>query len=84
MAQQYLTDTEINRLIDDLDHDGNGYVDYWELERKLDEVHREIAPKPQPHQLHHSSRGDEARHHFLRNVIGTNEDRIKRDEFTSP
>jgi dual oxidase len=47
----------------------------------LDEVHKEIAPKAQPHHLHHASRGDDARHEFLRSVIGTREDRIRRDKF---
>ncbi|KAF1847908.1 uncharacterized protein K460DRAFT_279063 [Cucurbitaria berberidis CBS 394.84] len=79
--QQYLTDEEISNFIDDLDHDNNGSVDYWELERKLDEVHKEIQPKAQPHNLHHGSRSDEARHEFLRSVIGTREDHIKRDDF---
>lgn len=79
--EQYLTDEEIKNFIDDLDADNNGNIDYWELERKLDEVHREIAPKAQPHHLHHESRSNEARHEFLRSVIGTREDRIKRDDF---
>ena len=78
--QQYLTDEEINKFIDDVDHDNNGNIDYWEVERMLDEVHKEIAPKAQPHHLHHESR-TEARHAFLRSVIGTREDRIKRDDF---
>ncbi|KAF1830799.1 hypothetical protein BDW02DRAFT_84676 [Decorospora gaudefroyi] len=79
--QQNLTDAEIERFIDDLDLDNDGNVDYWELERKLDEVHEQIAPKAQPHNLHHASRGNEARHEFLRSVIGTREDKIKRDDF---
>ncbi|KAH7396248.1 FAD-binding domain-containing protein [Pyrenochaeta sp. MPI-SDFR-AT-0127] len=79
--EQYLTDEEIKNFIDDLDADNNGNIDYWELERKLDEVHKEIAPKAQPHHLHHESRSDEARHEFLRSVIGTREDRIKRNDF---
>jgi dual oxidase len=79
--QQYLTDEEIKKFIDELDHDHNGNIDYWEVERMLDEVHKEIAPKAQPHHLHHASRGNEARHEFLRSVIGTREDTIKRDKF---
>ncbi|CBY01655.1 hypothetical protein LEMA_P004420.1 [Plenodomus lingam JN3] len=79
--QQYLTDDEIKQFIDDLDHDNNGSVDYWELEKKLDEVHKEIQPRAQPHNLHHVSRSDEQRHDFLRSVIGTREDHIKRDDF---
>lgn len=79
--QQYLTDEEIKQFIDDLDHDNNGAVDYWELEKTLDEVHKEIQPKAKPHNLHHGSNNDDARHEFLRHVIGTREDRIKRDDF---
>jgi len=78
--QQSLTDEEIKKFISDLDHDNNGKIDYWEIERKLDQVHKEIAPKAQPHHLHHATR-TEARHEFLRSVIGTREDRIDDDEF---
>jgi dual oxidase len=80
-AQQSLTDDEIKQFVDDLDHDNDGSIDYWELERKLDQVHKEVAPKAQPHNLHHASRPDEARHEFLRNVIGTRENRIPRAQF---
>ncbi|KAF2835393.1 hypothetical protein M501DRAFT_1060909 [Patellaria atrata CBS 101060] len=75
-----LTDREINEFLDELDRDKNGYVDYWEVEKKLDEVHQEIAPKAKKHNLHHESR-TEQRHRFLRGVLGTNEDRIPREEF---
>lgn len=78
--QQSLTDEEIKKFISDLDHDNNGKIDYWEIERKLDQVHKEIAPKAQPHHLHHATQ-TEARHEFLRSVIGTREDRIDDDEF---
>jgi Ca2+-binding EF-hand superfamily protein len=33
--QQYLTDKEIQEFMDDLDKDGNGNIDYWEVERSL-------------------------------------------------
>ncbi|KAF2125433.1 hypothetical protein P153DRAFT_300187 [Dothidotthia symphoricarpi CBS 119687] len=81
--QQYLTDEEIKRFTEDLDLNNSGYVDYWEVERKLDEVYKEIAPKAQPHHLHHQSRSDEARHEFLRSVMGTREDRIPHDQFAA-
>ncbi|KAF2675672.1 hypothetical protein K458DRAFT_324027 [Lentithecium fluviatile CBS 122367] len=80
-VQRYLTDAEIKQFVDDLDHDNNGCIDYWELERKLDQVHKEVAPKAQPHNLHHASQPDEARHDFLRGVIGTRENRIPRAQF---
>lgn len=78
---QYLTDEEIKNFTDDLDENNNGSIDYWELERKLDQVHEEIAPKAKPHHLHHESRPDKARHQFLRSIIGTREDKIQRAEF---
>jgi len=78
---QTLTDKEIKEFVEDLDHDNNGYVDYWELEKKLDEVHKEIAAKPQPHNLHYQSRSNDPRHDFLRSVLGTKEERIPREEF---
>lgn len=79
--EQYLTDEEIRHFVDALDKDNNNFIDYGELEHKLDQVHKEIAPKAQPHNLHYQSRGNEARHEFLRSVIGTREDRIPRADF---
>jgi dual oxidase len=79
--QQYLTDKEIQEFLNDLDKDGNGNIDYWEVERMLDDVHEVIAPKAQPHHLHHTSRSVETLHEFLRTVIDTREDCIKRDAF---
>lgn len=79
-SQQPLTDEEIKKFIDDLDHDDNGKIEYWELERKLDQVYKEIAPKAQPHHLHHESR-TEARHEFLQSVIGTRENHIDESKF---
>ncbi|KAF1954263.1 hypothetical protein CC80DRAFT_526931 [Byssothecium circinans] len=79
--QQFLTDKESKHFVDDLDHDNNGFVDYWELEKKLDEVHHEIAPKAQPHHLHHESRGDEALHQFLRSLCHHNQAKIPRAQF---
>lgn len=79
-AQQYLTDDEINRFIDDLDRDNNGNIDYRELEHKFDEVGKELAPKPQRHHIYHDDK-EEGRHEFLRSVLGTREDSIPRDKF---
>ncbi|KAF2865717.1 NADPH oxidase 4 [Massariosphaeria phaeospora] len=80
-SEQYLTDEEIEQFINDLDKDNSGNIDYWEIEQKLDQVHKEIAPRPAPHNLHHASRGDEARHEFLRSIIGVHEDHIPLAEF---
>lgn len=80
---QPLTDDEIKAFIDDLDHNGDGYIDYSEIERKLDAIHDEIQPDAQPHNLHHDSKDDRERHAFLRAVIGSDEDKIHRDVFES-
>lgn len=41
----YLSDDEIKQFIDDLDHNGDGYINYAEIERKLDQAHDELFPK---------------------------------------
>ncbi|KAF4546043.1 FAD-binding domain-containing protein [Lasiodiplodia theobromae] len=77
----FLTDEEIDRFLDELDHNGDGTIDYQEVEAKLDQVHAKIAPNPKPHNLHHDSKDDDDRHHFLRSIIGSDKDRIPRAEF---
>jgi dual oxidase len=79
--QQYLTDEEVKLFVDDLDRDNNGTIDYWELEKKLDEVHNELAPKAQPHHLHHNLRGDKVRHQFIRSLCHSDQTSISRAQF---
>ncbi|KAB8300093.1 hypothetical protein EYC80_000325 [Monilinia laxa] len=79
----FLSDEEINEFLDDLDSNSNGYIEYDEVEHKLDEVHRELAPEPEPHNLHHRDRQEDERHSFLRSVIGSDKDKIPRDEFAN-
>lgn len=45
---QYLDDEEIDAFLDDLDHNQDGYINYEEVERKLDQEHAELVPKPGP------------------------------------
>jgi len=78
---QSLSDQEIEEFLVDLDKNNNGYIEYDELEHKLDEVHKEIAPEPKPHNLHHADREDDQRHQFLRSVLGTDKNRISRADF---
>lgn len=79
---QYLTSDEITTFLDDLDHNDDGLIDYSEVERKLDQVHAEIAPTPSPHHLHHADADDDARHEFLRKLVGSGDkNRIPRAEF---
>ena len=78
---QYLTDKEIEEFLDDLDNNNNGEIEYAEVEFKLDEVHDEIAPKAQPHNLHYKGNNDEQRHKFLRSLMKSDKERISRQDF---
>ncbi|KXH60067.1 FAD-binding domain-containing protein [Colletotrichum nymphaeae SA-01] len=81
----YLTEDEITSFLDDLDHNGDGYIDYAEVEAKLDAAHDELAPggqvKPhhiisrhaspeKPNQSSSSSDENRLRHEFLRSIMG--------------
>ncbi|KAK3393305.1 FAD-binding domain-containing protein [Podospora didyma] len=46
---QYLTDAEIAQFLDDLDHNGDGLIDYEEVAAKLDAAHDELVPSPSQH-----------------------------------
>lgn len=78
---QFLTRQEIDTFLDEIDRNNNGSIEYDEVEKKLDEVHNEIAPTAKPHNLYHAEREDEQRHKFLRAVMGTDKNRISRKEF---
>ena len=73
---RYLSEKVIDEFLKDLDKNDNGYIEYDEVEHKLDEVHKEIAPDSKPHHLHHEDREDEQRHQFLRSVMGTDKNRF--------
>ncbi|KAL2670104.1 hypothetical protein Neosp_014985 [[Neocosmospora] mangrovei] len=81
---QYLNDKEIDEFLDDLDHNGDGYINYEEVERKLDETHHELVPKPSSHHVirrDHDGEDDRARHSFLRSIMGSDAERIPRKDF---
>lgn len=87
---QYLTDEEIDQFLDDLDHNGDGHIDYAEVERKLDSAHDELAPSPSAHHVVAKSEkrkgndaDDRARHEFLKSMMGgaDSQARIPREEF---
>ena len=56
---QYLTDEEINKFLDELDHNGDGRIDYDEVEFNLDKAHRELDMK---HGAHHVTNPDNEHH----------------------
>lgn len=51
-----LTDEEIDQFVSDLDLDHDGYVSVEEVTEKLKAVLKELAPEPQPHHLHYTTR----------------------------
>ncbi|ROT41551.1 hypothetical protein SODALDRAFT_357605 [Sodiomyces alkalinus F11] len=85
---QYLNDDEINRFLDDLDHNDDGYIDYGEVEHKLDAAHDKLKLNSHHVRKHeHDSHGEKdehdekARHVFLRSLMGSDAQRIPRAEF---
>ena len=90
---QYLSDDEIGRFLDDLDHNRDGHIEYGEVEKKLDHMHDELVLKPTwghrikhlglNHDHVHDTPDDSARHVFLRSLMGSEANRIPRDEFAS-
>lgn len=79
---QMLNDEEIKSFLDDLDHNNDGKISFEEIEAKLDQVHKEIAPDVLPHnnlhQDHDTKAGDAARHAFLKSLIGVDSGSIPR------
>ncbi|KAG6354162.1 hypothetical protein INS49_004766 [Diaporthe citri] len=84
-----LTEPEINSFLDDLDHNKDGFIDYTEVEQKLDAVYDELVQgKPQAHhRLHrhheHNTKQDQDRHAFLRSIIGSDVQKIPRSDFAA-
>ncbi len=78
---QYLTQNEINEFVNALDNDKDGNISYVEIEKGLDAAYSELQPIPEPHSLHHSSRKDNQRHEFMRNMMGSSRDTVPVAEF---
>lgn len=85
-----LSDSEIESFFSDLDRDKDGYVTFEELEAKLHEVHKELAPDPQKHHLTHPDRRElekgeshtgDGLHDFLCSLMPDCGVRVARDEF---
>lgn len=86
-----LTREEIDSFFEDLDADDNGYVTFEELEAKLEEVHKELAPEPQKHHLLHPARRDleknvshrgDGLHAFLCQLLPECDSKISKADFT--
>ena len=87
---QPLSEEEIQSFFSDLDKDSDGYITIQELEAKLEEVHAELAPEPQKHNLTHphrrelekgESRAGDGLHDFLHSLIPGYSNKIAKDEF---
>lgn len=77
---QYLTDKEVNEFVAGLDKDSDGCISYGEIERGLDDAHKELAPEVKGHHFHHPDRADE-RHEFLRRMLASEKDKIPAEDF---
>ena len=78
---QYLNDKEVEAFLDDLDRNKDGQIDFSEIDKKLVEVHAEIAPVAREHNLHYGGTNNPARTAFLRSILGTEKNVIPRKEF---
>ncbi|KAK3722508.1 hypothetical protein LTR37_002500 [Vermiconidia calcicola] len=87
-----LSNEEIDAFFDDLDKDKDGYVTFDELEAKLQESHKELAPVPQKHHLTHPARRDleknnghagDGLHAFLCRLMPDCGSRMSRNEFVN-
>lgn len=72
-----LNDDEVKAFVDDLDHNNDGYIDYSEVEAKLDAAADELKPD----RSFHNSEAESSRHRFLREIIGSDARKIKREDF---
>lgn len=75
-SAKFLTDDEVDKFVAALDKDSDGCISYSEIERGLDQAHKELAPNAKPYQLHHASTLDGQRHEFLQRMMGAEKDRI--------
>ena len=74
---KYLTDSEIDEFISQVDKDSDGNISYTEIEQKFDQVYEQLQPEAKAHNLHHVSRREDTRHEFLRSMLGTDTDKNK-------
>ena len=77
----YLNDQEVEAFLDDLDRNKDGMIDFSEIDRKLVEVHAEIAPQAKKHNLHYGGTVNAERTAFLRKMLGTEKNVIPRKAF---
>ena len=78
-----LSDDEVSQFVGELDENKDGFISYSELELKLEQVHEEIAPEAHSHNLHHESRDEQDRHHFLRHMLRTDAAQISTEDFAN-
>ncbi|KAM4065984.1 FAD-binding domain-containing protein [Hirsutella rhossiliensis] len=87
---QYLDNDEINEFLDQIDHDNKGYIEYKDIQMKLDHVHGALFREhhhrakdhtPCPH-CARLAKDDDARHQFLSSMMGSSDaERITRQDF---
>ncbi|KAF7561034.1 hypothetical protein G7046_g3100 [Stylonectria norvegica] len=76
---QYLNDREINEFLNDLDYNGDGFINYNDIGEKFDGAHDEIVLQPSAHQLLKRDDDTYDNHGFLRTMLGSGQQNISRD-----
>ena len=79
---QYLNNDEIDKFLGDVDPcNSDGYINYSDVEQKLDEANDELVRQPRVHHVIKRDCDTYNRHNFLRSMMGPDQQRITRDEF---
>lgn len=87
-----LTDEEVDQFFQDLDKDKDGFVVFDELEAKLHEVHKELAPEPKKHHILHPARRDleknenhkgDGLHAFLCQILPDCDAKLSKEDFAA-
>lgn len=80
---RYLNDDEINDFFSNIDHKRQGYINYSDLEEKLNQAYDKLVPQSSAsHNFKHEHNIND-RCSFLRNIMSPNQQHISREDFAS-
>ena len=78
---QYLNDDEINAFLDHVDPcNGDGYIKYADVERKLEEAWVELVRQSSAHRTVKRDYDVDNRHDLVRSIMGPDQERISRHD----
>lgn len=78
---QCLNDDEIDELLDDIDENGDGFISYSDIKRKLEQAHDELVSQPNGHHVMSRDSDTFDNHALLGGVMGPDQPEIPRDDF---